>query len=93
MAIAHLATGKRKLPWSETYRSGYEGNGTCTIIQTQADIDDMQFSFMPERGTADAIFIIGQIHEKYFGKPKDLFFIFMDLEKAFDCVPRSQRPV
>ena len=60
-----------------------------TIIRTQVDIDAMQFGFMPGRGTTDAIFILRQIHEKYLRKQKDLFFIFVDLEKAFDRVPRK----
>ena len=29
------------------------------------------------------------LHEKYFCKHKDLYFAFVDLEKAFDCVPRK----
>lgn len=60
-----------------------------TIICTQVDIDSMQFGFMPGRGTTDAIFILRQIHEKYLVKQKDLFFAFVDLEKAFDRVPRK----
>ena len=61
----------------------------ATIIRTQVDIDAMQFGFMPGRGTTDAIFILRQVHEKYLGKHKDLYFAFVDLEKAFDRVPRK----
>ena len=61
----------------------------ATIIRTQVDIDTMQFGFMPGRGTTDAIFILRQVHERYLGKHKDLYFAFVDLEKAFDCVPRN----
>ena len=49
----------------------------------------MQFGFMPGRGTTDAIFILRQLHEKYLGKKKNLHFAFVDLEKAFDRVPRA----
>ena len=49
----------------------------------------MQFGFMPGRGTVDAIFILQQLHEKHLAKRKSLFFAFVDLEKAFDRVPRS----
>ena len=52
------------------------------------DISDMQFGFMSGKGTIDAIFIVRQLQEKYLGK-KNLFFVFVDLEKAFDGVPRD----
>ena len=61
----------------------------ATIVRTQVDVDAMQFGFMPGRGTTDAIFILWQAHEKYLGKHKGLYFAFVDLEKAFDLVPRK----
>ena len=61
----------------------------ATIIRTQVDIDAMQFGFMPGRGTTNAIFILRQVHEKYLGKHKDLYFAFADLEEPFDRVPRK----
>ena len=44
---------------------------------------------MPGRGTTNVMFILQQVHVKYLGKRKDLYFAFVDLEKAFDCVPRK----
>ena len=49
----------------------------------------MQFGFMPERGTTNAIFIVRQMQEKYNAKGKTLYLSFVDLEKAFDRVPRK----
>ena len=44
---------------------------------------------MPHRCTTDAIFIVRQLQEKYLAAKKPLYFTFVDLEKAFDRVPRS----
>ena len=53
------------------------------------NVDDIQFGFMPERGTTDAILILRQIQEKYIGKNRNLYLTFVGLEKAFDRVPRK----
>ena len=45
--------------------------------------------FVPGRGTTDAIFIVRQLQEKYIAAKKPLYFAFVDLEKAFDRVPRK----
>ena len=58
-------------------------------IRNGVVIDESQFGFMPGRGTVDAIFIIRQLQEKYIGKNRKLYFGFVDLEKAFDRVPRE----
>ena len=52
-------------------------------------IDAMQFGFMPGRGTTDTIFIVRQLDEKFLDKNKNFYFAFIDLEKAFDRVPRK----
>ena len=58
-------------------------------IRQQVDIDAMQCGFMPGKGTTDAIFVVRQMQEKHLAKKKDLYFAFIDLEKAFDRVPRK----
>jgi len=58
-------------------------------IREQVKIDDMQFGFMNGKGTTDAIFVIRQMQEKHSAKGKNLYYAFVDLEKAFDRVPRE----
>ena len=58
-------------------------------IREKVKIDAMQFGFMPGKGITDAIFTVWQMQEKYGCKGKKLYFAFVDLEKAFDRVPRE----
>ena len=58
-------------------------------VRNVVNIDGMQFGFMPGKGTMEAIFIIRQIQEKALFKCKTLYLTFVDLEKAFDRVPRK----
>ena len=52
-------------------------------------VDQMQFGFMPSRSTVDAIFILRRMQKSYLEKNRKLFICFVDLEKAFDRVPRK----
>jgi len=58
-------------------------------IWQQIESDDMQFGFMKGKGTTDAIFIARQMQDNFRVKGKKLCFRFVDLEKAFDRVPRE----
>jgi hypothetical protein len=60
-----------------------------TRVRRIVKIDDLQFGFMAGKGTTDAIFIVRQLQEKFLAKKKDLWMAFVDLEKAFDRVPRE----
>ena len=44
---------------------------------------------MQDRGTTDAIFILRQLQKKHLVAGKLLYLAFIDLEKAFDRVPRE----
>jgi hypothetical protein len=52
-------------------------------------INECQFGFQQGKSTTDAIFILRQVQERYLEKKKMLYHVFVDLEKAFDRVPRE----
>ena len=52
-------------------------------------VDQMKFGFMPGKSTVDAIFILRRMQESYLEKNRKPFICFVDLEKAFDRVPRK----
>ena len=55
-------------------------------IRELVKVDDMQFGFMPGKGTTDALFILRRMQEEFRGREKKLYMCFVDLEKAFDRV-------
>ena len=57
-------------------------------IRALVEVDDVQFGFMPGRGTTDTLFIVRRMQEEYREKDKRLYMCFVDLEKAFDRVLR-----
>ena len=59
------------------------------LIRQLVSIDGSQFGFVLGRGTTDAIFVVRQLQEKYLAANKRLYMAFVDLEKAFDRVPRK----
>ena len=58
-------------------------------IRELLKIDDMQFGFMPGKGTTDTSFILRRMQEEFRGREKKLYMCFVDLEKSFDRVPRK----
>lgn len=61
-------------------------------LRTQIEhrFEEEQHGFRCNRGTVDLVFAVRQLMEKYWEKGKDLIIVFLDLEKAYDSVPRSK---
>ena len=49
----------------------------------------MQFGFLPEKVTIDAVFILRRMQEEYHATGNKLYMCFVDREKAIDRVPRK----
>ena len=58
-------------------------------IRCQVSIDNMQFCFMPGKGTPDAIFSMRQVQERHQARKHKLYYAFVGLEKTFDRAPRD----
>ena len=58
----------------------------CTNIH----VHESRLGFMPDRSTTDAIFILRQTVEKQRERQKNIRVTFIDLEKAFDRIPREE---
>ena len=55
---------------------------------TQCAIGDEQCGYRQGRGCMDQVFTVRQVCEKYLANGKDLFYAFMDLEKAYGNIDR-----
>ena len=59
-------------------------------LRKETSIGEVQFAFMPGRGTTDAIFAARQVIEKHREMQKELHLVFIDLEMVYDRVPRQE---
>ena len=58
-------------------------------IRELVTIDDMQFGFMPGKGTTHALLILRRMQEEFRDREQKLYMCFVGLEKACDRVPRE----
>ena len=62
---------------------------TEKYIRQMVNINEMQFGFVPGRGTTDSILIVRQLQDQVLAVRKPLYFVFTDLETTFDRVLRN----
>ncbi|GKB80367.1 retrovirus-related pol polyprotein LINE-1, partial [Tanacetum coccineum] len=58
-------------------------------LRRETSVSENQFGFMPGRSSIEAIHLIRSLMEKYRERQRDVHLAFIDLEKAYDSVPRD----
>ena len=59
-------------------------------LKDRVEISKQQYGFMSGKGTTDAMFALRMLIEKYREGQRELHCVLVDLEKAYDRVPREK---
>ena len=59
-------------------------------LRDRVEISKQQYGFKPGKGTTDAMFALRMLMEKYREGQRELYCVFVDLETAYDRVPREE---
>ena len=66
--------------WAERWMNSHEDHRKIVdgLVQQVVSIDDSQSGFVQGRGTADAIFVVRQMQEKWLAVNKQIYMAFLD---------------
>ena len=58
-------------------------------VRSLMEISQVQYGFMPDRGTRNAIFVLRRLVKRSIQNQKDVFTCFIDYSNAFDTVKHA----